>query len=152
FISGGVGLLYYDEAPSESLAAVSEFGDVGPLLARSLRENTRWSQLRVEQPPQTLRATVLGAASQQVTLSGSTIWADDNVLPLRNLPVIEPVFDPTLLEKAMITASLTDAVRRWDRGTPETGASVAISLGLPDRLDYAQVTALAGGVIDFVRG
>src|SRR5690606_13894788 len=72
--------------------------------------------------------------------------------PLRNLPVIEPVFDPTLIEKAMITASLTDAVRRWDRGTPETGASVAISLGLPDRLDYAQVTALAGGVLDFVRG
>lgn len=152
FISGGVGLLYYDNVPAESLAEVSAFGDVGPLLARSLKENTRWSQLRVERPPQTLRATVLGAASQQVTLSGSTIWADEAVLPLRNLPVIEPDFNSSFSDTSTITASLTDAVRRWDRGTPETGASVAISLDLPDRLDYAQVTALAGGVTDFVRG
>ena len=151
FISGGVGLLYYDDVPADTLEQISAYGDVGPLLARSLRENTRWRELRVERPPQTLRATVLGAASQQVTLSGSTIWADDDVLPLRNLPVIEPVFDPDFLRKDTISASLSEAVRRWDRGTPETGASVAISLGLPDRLDYAQVTALADGVSDFVR-
>lgn len=151
FVSGGVGLLYYDDAPAGTLAEVSAFGDVGPLLARSLRENPRWRALRVEQPPQTLRATVLGAASQQVTLSGSTIWADEDVLPLRNLPVIEPDFDSAFREKAMVTDSLTDAVQRWDRGTPETGATVAISLSLPDRLDYAQVSALAAGVSDFVR-
>ena len=151
FISGGVGLLYYDEVPADTFEQISAYGDVGPLLARSLRENTRWRALRVERPPQTLRATVLGAASQQVTLSGSTIWADDDVLPLRNLPVIEPVFDPDFLRKETISASLSEAVRRWDRGTPETGASVAICLGLPDRLDYAQVTALADGVSDFVR-
>src|SRR5690606_19816372 len=52
---------------------------------------------------------------------------------------------------ATITASLTAAVRRWDRGTPETGASVAISLSLPERLDYSQVSALAAGASDYVR-
>lgn len=151
FVSGGVGLLYYDDVPAGTLEEVSSYGDVGPLLALSLRENTRWRALRVLRPPQTLRATVLGAASQQVTLSGSTIWADHDVLPLRNLPVIEPSLDPPAFERTAVTASLTAAVRRWDRGTPEAGASVAISLSLPDRLDYGQVSALAAGVSDYAR-
>ena len=151
FISGGVGLLYYEEAPADTLAQVAAYGDVGPLLARSLRENARWRQLRVERPAQTLRATVLGAASQQVTLSGSTIWADAQVLPLRNLPVIEPELDPALRDGPAISAALSAAHRRWDEGGGAS-ASVAIALPLPRRLDYDQVTAIAAGVTDFAAG
>ncbi len=150
FISGGVGLLYYDEAPAETVAQVAAFGDVGPLLARSLRENERSRRLRVERPEQTLRATVLGAASQQVTLSGSTIWADGGVLPLRNLPVIEPLIDPELAQPAAVRRGLADAHGRWDRGGGAT-SSVAIALDLPPRLGYGQINALATGITDFAR-
>src|SRR5699024_455721 len=80
FVSGGVGALYYDRAPVRNVTEIARWGDVGPLLADSLRHNQRWAKLRVERPEQTLRATVLGAASQQVTLSGSTIWAEDSHL------------------------------------------------------------------------
>lgn len=150
FISGGVGALYYDEAPAGTLAEVAAYGDVGPLLARSLRENPRWRGLRVERPAQTLRATVLGAASQQVTLSGSTIWAEGEVLPLRNLPVIEPVIELPFV-RAAVEEGLSTAHRRWDQGGGAS-ASVAIALDLPERLDYEQVTALASGIGDFARG
>ena len=90
FVSGGVGAAYYADLPCGTIQEIARYGDVGPLFAQSLRENPRWQQLRIEEPAQTLRATVLGAASQQVTLSGSTIWSQREYLPLKNLPVIEP--------------------------------------------------------------
>lgn len=153
FVSGGVGQLYYDNAPATTIGEVTRWGDVGPLLARSLRENPRWQQLRVERPGQTLRATVLGAASQQVTLSGSTIWAEDSHLPLRNAPVIEPRLServPGLDDPAAITRVLTDGVHRWDRGADHDG-DFAIALDLPHRLNYPQMTAIADGTAEFAR-
>lgn len=153
FISGGVGQLYYDEVPAGTLAEVTRFGDVGPLLARSLRENPRWAALRVERPVQTLRATVLGAASQQVSLSGSTIWAEKNHLPLRNVPVIEARLGELaagLTDAPAVTGALAAGVARWDRGDDAEG-DFAIALDLPDRLNYANITALATGIVDFAR-
>ncbi|GAB2472488.1 ethanolamine ammonia-lyase reactivating factor EutA [Xylanimonas ulmi] len=150
FVSGGVGHLYYADEPCETLAQVARFGDVGPLLARSLRESPRWATLRVERPQQTLRATVLGASNQQVTLSGSTIWTDAAYLPLRNLPVVEPRFGALLdgaVEPDDVRTAVAGAVRRWDleaeRGT------FALVLDLPERMAYRQVVGLAEGLAAF---
>lgn len=153
FLSGGIGLLYYDREPWSTVAEIAKYGDVGPLLAESLRHNPRWQSLRVERPAQTLRATVLGASSQQVTLSGSTIWADPDQLPLRNLPVIEPRLSEasvSLIDPDGIRRVVTHAVRRWDVGEGEPGNFV-INLDLPERLEYAQVQALAAGLAEFAR-
>lgn len=153
FVSGGVGALYYENAPCSTLGEVSRWGDVGPLLADSLRRNPRWRSLRVERPEQTLRATVLGAASQQVTLSGSTIWAEDSHLPLRNAPVIEPrlsVAVPGLDDPGLIAETLGVAVERWDRGGGGEG-DFAISLDLHQRLNYHQITALSEGISAFAK-
>lgn len=153
FVSGGVGQLYYDHAPATTLAEVSEYGDIGPLLAEALRENPRWAELRIERPEQTLRATVLGAASQQVTLSGSTIWAEDGHLPLRNAPVIEPRIlerTPGLTSSDAVADALGEAVERWDRGAGQEGA-FAVSLPLPPRIDFAQLSTLADGLVVFAR-
>lgn len=148
FISGGVGLLYYENIPAETMADICAYGDVGPLFATSLKANTRWQQFRVRQPANTLRATVLGAASQQVTLSGSTIWTDDKVLPLRNLPVIEPVL--TCFDQATaVTASFAAALDRWDRSGAEGGVAMAVEL--PERMEYHQLTELAKGIGEFAK-
>lgn len=148
FISGGVGALYYDQAPASTLAEVSRWGDVGPLFAASLRANPRFAQLRVERPAQTLRATVLGAASQQVTLSGSTIWADRSLLPLKNLPVIEPELPPMeSVAEASVREALSYAVHRWDRDQEQS--IVAINLNLPLKMSYDQMRAIADGVGSF---
>lgn len=148
FISGGVGTLYYEHAPAETLQDVARYGDVGPLLAKSLREHPRWATLDVIEPTHTLRATVLGAASQQITLSGSTIWADDGHLPLRNLPVIEPLMPDFSAGEEAIERALHDAVSRWDRDGEEAW-TFAISLALPRGLDYHAIAAVAGGVARF---
>lgn len=148
FISGGVGALYYDQAPANTLAEVSRWGDVGPLFAASLRANPRFAALRVERPAQTLRATVLGAASQQVTLSGSTIWADRSLLPLKNLPVIEPALPPMeSVSEASVREALHYAIQRWDRD--EEQSLIAINLHLPVRMTYDQMQTIASGIGSF---
>ncbi len=151
FVSGGVGQLYYDQtrAPA-TLAEVALWGDVGPLLADSLRTNRRWQGLRVERPAQTLRATVLGAASQQVTLSGSTIWAEDSHLPIKNAPVIEPQLGAELVDPHAIAEALGEAVERWDRGAGNEGDFV-VSVPIPRRLRFEQLNVLATGIAQFAR-
>ncbi len=151
FVSGGVGAAYYGQAPSDTVSEIGRYGDVGPLLAQSLRENPRWRQLRVEEPAQTLRATVLGAASQQVTLSGSTIWAERSHLPLKNLPVIEPrMVDhvPGYRDSEAVRRAVTQAVERWDRGGSDKGNFV-IALDLPTLMVYPQIIDLAAGLAAF---
>jgi ethanolamine utilisation protein eutA len=94
---------------------------------------------------------VLGAASQQVTLSGSTIWAEREHLPLKNLPVIEPrLLDavPEYRDPEGVRRAVTRAVKRWDRGEADQGNFV-ITLDLPRRMDYPQVIAIATGLAMF---
>lgn len=143
FLSGGVGRSYYDLDPADDLDEVAAYGDVGPLLARSLREDVRLATLPVLRPKETIRATVLGAASQTVTLSGSTIWADPGLLPLRNLPVVEPELPEELPAAGEVAGRLDAAVQRWDRGEDR---AVALALDLPERIDYPALSRLAEGV------
>lgn len=150
FISGGVGALYYDEAPARTQSEWARYGDIGPMFAQALRENPRWRELPVLRPAQTLRATVLGAASQQVTLSGSTIWAESKFLPLKNLPVIEPDLSESsnLTDAPAITKAVDFAITRWDR---ENLAGCAISVALPKGLRYEQISAVSDGLVQHAK-
>jgi ethanolamine utilization protein EutA len=149
FISGGVGTYFYQPVEIHSLADVTIHNDVGPLLAQSLRLNPRIRQMRVEKPAQTLRATVLGAATQTITLSGSTIFTDARLLPLRNLPVIRPHFyNGDLQNPHKVAEAVQNAVQRWD--LQQNSANFAIALNLPPRLDYTTLQALASGLVQFV--
>src|SRR5512134_2957680 len=59
--SGGIGHYYYHPIPIASVGDAAIHGDVGPLLAESLRKNVVLNSYRVVPPAETLRATVLGA-------------------------------------------------------------------------------------------
>src|SRR4030095_393228 len=89
--SGGIGHYYYNPLPINSVSDVTVHDDVGPLLAESLRHHAALNTYTIVPPSETLRATVLGASTQTVTLSGSTIWAEREILPLKNVPVIRPI-------------------------------------------------------------
>lgn len=145
--SGGIGHYYYNPIPINSVSDVTVHDDVGPLLAESLRKNTVLNSYTVVQPSETLRATVLGASTQTVTLSGSTIWAEREILPLKNVPVIRPVLpsigrgDPAPTD---IARSIADAVTRWDVNLATD--PFAIALELDRSLDYESLTQLANGL------
>ena len=92
--SGGIGHYYYNPVSVNTLDDITIHDDIGPLLADSLRRNPTLSGYQVLAPAETMRATVLGASTQTVTLSGSTIWAEREILPLKNIPVIQQQITP----------------------------------------------------------
>lgn len=148
FLSGGVGAYYYNPPPINSLADALLHDDVGPLLAQSLRRNRRLQKMRIEPPAQTTRATVMGASSQTVKLSGSTIWAEERALPLRNLPVIRPLLTGTPLHSPdKLSEAVEAALRRWD--IDRRAAAYAIALDLPRRLDFPSLRRMAEGLAHF---
>ncbi len=148
FFSGGVAHYYYRPLEIEGLAEIAVHNDVGPLFAQSLRRNPRLRELKILPPDETLRATVLGAASQTITLSGSTIWTDGSILPLRNLAVIQPrLGDQDFSDHARVLEMLNLAITRWDAHTREIG--FALALDLPEDMSYAMLSATATALSEF---
>ncbi len=145
--SGGIG--YYFNAPVvlNTVADVIRHDDIGPLLAQSIRNHARIKTYNVIKPAETQRATVLGASSQTLTLSGSTIWAEQSILPLKNVPVIRP----DLLDKELIPDVIAEAIKnalvRWDLDL--NADPFAISLELDFSLDYPQLVQVAQGLETF---
>lgn len=88
--SGGVADYVYSDFRPAAVSEVSLYGDIGPLLGWALREAFASAGLSLVRPAETIRATVIGAGTQSVSLSGSTIKVHENRLPLRSLLVIPP--------------------------------------------------------------
>lgn len=146
FISGGVGTYFYHPITTVTLETVTVHEDIGPLYGLSLRENPTIRQMQVVEPPEAIRATVLGAASQTVTLSGSTIWAEQQVLPRKNIPVVRPPLGTT----SSISAAISEAFTRMEINPKTDDAAIAIDLHRP--LDFTQLQNLAQGLEEFATG
>lgn len=144
--SGGIGHYYYAPAPVTTVAEVAIHGDVGPLLADAIRRHPALASYRIVAPAETMRATVLGAGTQTVTLSGSTIWAEREILPLRNAPVVRPEMPPQL-ERRAVAAAIDAAVTRWDIDRRTDAFAIALESGRT--LDYNALVELASALSDF---
>ncbi|MCB9136012.1 MAG: ethanolamine ammonia-lyase reactivating factor EutA [Anaerolineales bacterium] len=144
--SGGIGHYYYNPIAIQSVADATIHDDIGPLLAESMRNHAGLNAYEIAKPAQTLRATVLGAGTQTVTLSGSTIWAERQILPVKNVPVIRPAL-PEGLQASLVASAISAAVRRWDVNLATD--PFAIALELNRSLDYTLLTQLAHGLKEF---
>ena len=71
----------------ENRKAPLEFGDMGPILGRKIRES-RLCQGEYRLGEQTIRATVIGAGCHSAQLSGSTVFHKNVEFPLKNRPVV----------------------------------------------------------------
>lgn len=89
------------------------FGDLGKLLADAIRSQVAARGLVCVEPARGIRATVLGASQYSLQLSGNTVYASSaSVLPLRNVPVVNPHLDlsPEDLDESAMSAALKGAL------------------------------------------
>lgn len=82
--SGGVAECIYRPG-----AEVFAYGDIGVLLAQAIRESRLFSEFRVIDAAETIRATVIGAGTYTTTISGSTISYAEGLFPMKNIPVLK---------------------------------------------------------------
>ena len=84
--SGGVAESIYNEVNPKDYFM---YGDIGVLLGEAVRESLMYRSAGKVKPAETIRATVVGAGSHTVSVSGSTINYTENIFPLKNVPVIK---------------------------------------------------------------
>ncbi len=138
--SGGVSEFIYDGAPGE-------FGDMGALLAREVKERAARLGIPVREPAAKIRATVIGASQYTIQVSGSTIFIDPlDAVPMRNIPVVAPEFplsddeiDPSAIENA-----IARALQRLDLADGKR--AVAVGYHWDGSATFARLQAFCSGV------
>ncbi len=83
--SGGVADAVYNANIDEN--ELFKYKDVGMILGESIRQGALFNNVEVLIPRDTIRATVIGAGSYSLNVSGSTINYSKNLFPLKNVPV-----------------------------------------------------------------
>ena len=85
--SGGIADFIYRE---DDLQTPYPYGDIGAILGMQIRNCPSLNRVDRIKPRETIRATVVGAGSNAVNISGSTIaWNDKSILPIQNIPIIK---------------------------------------------------------------
>lgn len=66
-----------------------QYEDIGFLLGKSIKDSRIVEDKKILEPVETIRATVVGAGSHTTDISGSTIDVSENVLPIKNIPILK---------------------------------------------------------------
>ncbi|WP_141433194.1 ethanolamine ammonia-lyase reactivating factor EutA [Bacillus sp. 03113] len=85
-ISGGIGQMMNEQ--TSQIKEVTKYGDMGPLLASTLKEAVQKYIVHIKKAAETTRATVIGAGMQNTEVSGATVYVDESLLPLKNIPLV----------------------------------------------------------------
>ncbi len=88
-ISGGVGEYVGSLNESKDQAEWFQYGDIGPLLGIKITEALATYKSRLIIPEEKIRATVIGAGSHSLSVSGSTVGVEPSILPMRNIPIVK---------------------------------------------------------------
>lgn len=122
------------------------YGDIGPILAASLREGLIPRAAKLIEPRETIRATVVGAGSYTTTVSGSTIeFTDEDLFPMKNLPAFFATEDA---ERAALEGDGDKLARQaaWYLG--ESAANnLVFCINRVKRPGYATVCRLADALV-----
>jgi ethanolamine utilization protein EutA len=145
--SGGVAeYIYGREATS--------FGDLGPALAREIKQRVEgWGPTLVKSN-EGIRATVIGASQYTMQVSGSTIFVHPmESLPIRNVPVVAPDLPlaAETLDPAAIAKEVQAVMRRLDLGAGEL--PVALFFHWQGSATFQRLDAFCRGVTEgFAKG
>jgi len=145
-ISGGVGQLMEEPYPT-TLAEATRYGDIGPILAHELRNECLLKQdsFHLLTPEQTVRATVIGAGMQSTEISGSTVYINEQLLPLKNIPILKWEATAELSED---TSLIRNEIKRlFELGSrlfqPTSGIPFALAISGIAYCSYALLSAVA---------
>lgn len=122
------------------------FNDLGADLAKSIAKKSRPLGLPIEMPDQRIRATVIGAGSFSLQVSGSTTFLSSGLAyPIRNVPVLVPYTPKRKASAADIEGAISSALRRFDLSEGED--RMILSFNDAVRPSYENLAEFARGVV-----
>lgn len=138
--SGGASEFIYDRQ-------TKQFGDIGPILAREIKDRVAHSRLQLLQPAAGIRATVIGASQYTVQVSGSTIFISPlDIVPIRNIPVIVPDFVLSEeIDAGAVQESIKRTLSRFD--LLDTKSPLALAFHWEGSATYARICTFCDGIV-----
>lgn len=143
-ISGGVGEYVGSSNERKDQAEWFQYGDIGPLLGSKITQALAPYKSRLIIPEEKIRATVIGAGSHSLSVSGSTVGVEPSILPMRNIPIV----------KCPAAASQWDDVFRSTRPLMELYGDevLAVSINGKKSPGYGELKLLADQIARLYEG
>lgn len=102
------------------------YGDIGLLLGEAIRNSSIFGGFRIEVPVETIRATVIGAGTHTVDISGSTISYTKDIFPMKNIPILKVTAEEEGRDYERIAQGVREKLRWFCHGEEEQQIALAI--------------------------
>jgi ethanolamine utilization protein EutA len=136
--SGGVSEFIYGDNNSQ-------YNDLGNLLGHKLLGMIKVQGLEIVELPEKIRATVIGASSFTLQISGYTTYTSTKIqLPMRNIPVVKPIIDKRNISPEYVSSQVKKALTRLD--VDEGSRPIALAFHDPVRTNYTQLKDFVEGI------
>ena len=136
--SGGVSDIVYNNKSYKPF----EFGDIGINLGECIKNSALAKEYQLVKGAETIRATVVGAGSHTTEISGSTIAYCEEILPLKNMPVLKL----TAEEEADFKNAVSKKLKWYE------DENVAIAFSFVKEPHFAEVEDYARDIIECTKG
>ena len=129
------------------------FGDIGIVLGEEIRKRMREMDTLVVEPAERIRATVIGESQYTLQVSGTTnLISSPDLLPMRNLPVVAPLFASSVLTQEEIVDEIRKAIEMHDLDVTIDPFAIAFRRSVINQPSYKLMKKLSEAVITALRG
>jgi ethanolamine utilization protein EutA len=137
--SGGVAEYIYNKTDQD-------YGDLGKYLGEEIVKIVKAQNIKLHEPTELIRATVIGAGQYTLQVSGVTTHiSDPEILPIHNIPVLEPKLDNKNITEESVMKAILKSFNLFD--VKEGDEIVALSFKGAIGGSYAGLTTFVRGVV-----
>ena len=123
--------------------------DIGKHVASEIKKQHKKAKLKILEPLELIRATVIGAGQYSLQVSGATtLVTEDNEFPIRNIPVVVPYLPQETPTPEEIKAAIDLSYKRID--LKEGEAPVALAFHRTIGLSYERLKSFAKGIVSAI--
>ena len=129
------------------------FGDIGILLGEEIRRRICKLPMRLIEPKERIRATVIGESQYTLQVSGTTnVITNLDLLPMRNLPVVAPKFNSSVLSREEMKEEIWAAINMHDLDPALDAFSLAFTRSVINQPSYKLMKDVSEAIISVLEG
>lgn len=140
--SGGVADYIYNNEPIDDYF---KFGDIGIILGEAIKKSNLCKKLNLIKSVETIRATVVGAGSHTMDISGSTITYTHDKFPIKNLPILKLTEEEENSGEEVLKKAIVDKLN-WFKYENEL-QNIAIALHGRKNPTFLEVQEIAKAIV-----